>query len=107
MTPGHIRTSRRADEDIETAVDHYLREAQAGSSTAFIDDLEAVFDLVTAHPSIGSTRFAVETGIPELRSLALRRFPHIVFYIESDGIIRVARVLHARRDLPTALGIDE
>jgi toxin ParE1/3/4 len=98
-----VVTSRRADEDITSAIDYYAGEARPDAAVAFVDELEAAFGLVGEHPSIGSTRFAVETGIAELRSIALRRFPYLVFYVESGDVVRVVRVLHTHRDLPTEL----
>jgi toxin ParE1/3/4 len=35
-----------------------------------------------------------------LRARPLRRFPHIVFYVEMSGRIDVWRVLHGARDIP-------
>jgi toxin ParE1/3/4 len=54
----------------------------------------------------GSPRYSYELEIPDLRVRAVARFPYQVFYIAGDGAVDVWRVLHERRDLPTALTDD-
>lgn len=97
-----VVTTRRADEDIARAAAYYLEVGDPAVAHAFVDALEAATALIAKHPSIGSPRFAVETGIDELRALALQRFPYLVFYTEDSDAIRVHRVLHTSRDLPGA-----
>ncbi|MDR7348301.1 toxin ParE1/3/4 [Enteractinococcus fodinae] len=72
-----------------------------------IDELEQAKGLLSEHPYLGSTRFAMETNIPELRSLSLPRFPYIVFYTAQGDTIRILRVLHTARDIPARFSEDE
>ena len=72
-----------------------------------IDALEESKVLLSEHPDLGSTRFAMETRIPELRSLSLPRFPYLVFYTAQGATIRILRVLHTARDLPARFSEDE
>lgn len=71
-----------------------------------IDELEESKVLLSEHPFLGSTRFAIETSIPELRSLALPRFPYIVFYTAQAATVRIHRVLHTAPDLPARFSND-
>lgn len=104
MTRRRVTTSRRADEDIAAAIDWYRAEGNIDSALAFIDELEAALELVGEHPSIGSVRFAVETGIAELRSRSLRRFPYTLFFVvDGEEPVLVIRVLHTSRDIPREL----
>ena len=48
----------------------------------------------------GSPRYAQELDLPGLRMWGLRRFPHLVFYMNLETHIDVWRVLHGERDLP-------
>ncbi|PSL38335.1 toxin ParE1/3/4 [Labedella gwakjiensis] len=98
-----VVSTRRAYLDIDEAVDHYLDEGAHAAALDFVDAVQDTTELLAAHPSIGSTRFAIETGIAELRSIALRRFPYIIFYTDDDDAVRVQRVLHSRRDIPAEL----
>jgi len=95
-----VVTSRRADHDIESAVDHYLDEGAHAAALDFVDAIDDARSLISAHPTLGSARFAVETGIDGLRSLALRRFPFVVLCTDDTDAVRVHRVLHTSRDLP-------
>lgn len=98
-----VVTTRRADEDIEAAVAYFVAAGATVAALGFVDALADARELLGEHPSIGSPRFAIETGIPELRGLALRRFPFVVLYTDDIDAVRVHRVLHTSRDLPTEL----
>lgn len=101
MSRRRIVTTRRADEDIEAAVDHYVGEGAVDAALDFVAALEQASDLLARHPAVGSTRFADDTDIDELRALAVQKFPYVVFYTVDADAVRVHRVLHASRDLPT------
>lgn len=107
MTSRRVLTSQQADVDINTAIGHYLLQGAAEAAMNLIDELEEAKVLLSDHPYLGSTRFAVETNIPELRSLSLLRFPYIVLYTAQGDTIRIHRVLHTARDLPSRFSDDE
>lgn len=102
MTRGRVVTTRRADEDVEDAVSFYLAEGHDDAAYAFVDALENAHRLLSEHPSIGSPRVAVETGIPELRGLTLHHFPYVLLYSEDRDVVRIHRLLHTSRDIPAA-----
>lgn len=104
MTRSRVVTSRMADTDVAAAVEHYATEAGLAVASDFIDALEASLDAVAHHPEIGSPRFALETGIAELRGLALRAFPSVVLYTTDRDLATIVRVLHTSRDIPADLG---
>jgi len=94
----------RARHDIDEAIDHYSTVATAAVVLALIDALEATFRQVAEHPASGSPpRYADELALPGLRSLVVKGFPHLVFYVEREADIDVWRVLHAARDIPAWL----
>ncbi|MFC7402090.1 type II toxin-antitoxin system RelE/ParE family toxin [Citricoccus sp. GCM10030269] len=94
-------TTRRADEDIATAIEHYLGQGVTTAALAFVDSLEDTKVLIGEHPQLGSTRLASAVDLPELRAMALRRFPYLVFYTDDSDVVRVHRVLHTARDIPS------
>ncbi len=102
---GELRvvTTRRADEDVDRAVDRYRGEAGAEVADRLVSALEDTFDLMARFPFVGDSRFAADTGIPDLRSLVLGRFPYVVLYTVEGETARVHRVLHLRRDIPAEL----
>jgi len=106
MTRRKVVTTRRADEDIDGAIDHYLGQGADEAALGFIDALADARHLLAEHPHIGSARLTAETGLPELRTFALPRYPYILFTAEAAGVVRIIRVLHRSRDIPAEL-LDE
>ena len=100
MTRKPVELRARARRDVEAAIEHYLTEAGASVTLAFIDALEEAFRQVAEHPASGSPRYARELNLPGLRSRILSGFPYLIFYVERDTDIDVWRILHAARDIP-------
>lgn len=90
---------RRADRDVQEAVDYYLQNAPE-YALAFIDALEQAYRRIQRQPGTGSPRYAHELNLPGLRFWGCKRFPYLVFYFESKDQIDVWRVLHGSRDIP-------
>jgi toxin ParE1/3/4 len=93
----------RASQDAEEAIEHYLDQEAVQAALGFIDALEEAYVHIGRHPATGSPRYAHELGLPGLRCWSLKRYPHIVFYIERDDHIDLWRVLHGARDIPAWL----
>lgn len=100
MSSRPVVPRERARRDMEEAVDHYVRESGEAVAVRFIDAVEAAFRLIARHPAGGSPRYAHELNLVGLRSLTVKRYPSLVFYVEREDLIDVWRVLHARRDIP-------
>ena len=95
-----------AHRDISDALNYYQREAGAETARAFVDRLEEAFEIIAPVPSVGSSRYAWELEIPELKFWRLTQFPWLVFYIVRSDRIDVWRILHARRDIPASFQED-
>ncbi|PJR09695.1 type II toxin-antitoxin system RelE/ParE family toxin [Sinorhizobium meliloti] len=96
-----------ARSDVEAAVDCYAREAGSEVALGFIDALEDAYDLIASHPEAGSLRYAYELGLPDLRSVPLKRYPYLVFYRDQPDHVDVWRVLHAKRDIPQGMQVPD
>lgn len=103
MSTRRVVTTRQADDDIEAALEDLLREGRPDTVRAFVDELQLIRDLLAEFPAIGSSRFALETHIPGLRDVAMKRFPYVVFYTDDEDAVRVHRMLHSSRDIPATL----
>jgi toxin ParE1/3/4 len=101
-----VRLRERAATDINQAADYYLREAGTQVALRFVDAVERAVNQVSRAPQSGSPRYSYELEIPDLRVRAVARFPYQVFYIAGDGLVDVWRILHERRDIPSALADD-
>jgi toxin ParE1/3/4 len=106
VTTRRIELRQLAAADISDAADHYLGEGAEPIALRFIDAVEHAVGRIGRSPHLGSLRFSYELDIPELRAWQLDRFPYIVFYVAANDRIDVWRVLHTRRDIPTALSDD-
>ena len=93
-----------ANRDVDGALTYYLAEGLHEAASGFIDELERAFGHIGRSPTAGSPRYAHELNIPGLRFWSLRRYPHIVFYVERPDHIDVWRVLHGQRDIPGWMG---
>ena len=91
---------RRADEDIEKAIAFYLSEAGTEIATEFLDRFEEALKTISRHPAIGSPRYGHDLSIQGLRHLPMKKFPYLIFYLERDTHIELARVLHGRMNIP-------
>jgi toxin ParE1/3/4 len=89
--------------DVDDALAYYVDEAGRDVALAFIDALETAYRHLSRHAKTGSSAYAYELDIPQLRFWPLRRFPFLIFYMEHDDHIDVWRVLHAQRDIPAWL----
>ena len=92
-----------AHRDVEAAIDYCVHEAGPDIALNFIKALQSAYRAIAEHPAHGSPRYAQELALPELRSLAVKGFPYLVFYIERDDHIDVWRVLHDRRAIPSRM----
>lgn len=91
---------RRANQDVDEAVAYYLSEGSEQAALGFIDALEQAYAHIGRHPGTGSPRYAQELDLPGLRSWPLKRYPHLIFYVEREDEIDVWRVLHGQRNIP-------
>jgi toxin ParE1/3/4 len=96
-----------ASQDAESAIGYYLSEDAEQAALGFIDALEKAYAHIGRHPSSGSTRYAHELDLPGLHCWPLKRYPHLIFYIERDDHIDVWRVLHGTRDIPGRMAASE
>lgn len=100
MTSRPVIPRASANRDVDAAIDYYLNEGGERAALGFIAALEGVYAHISRHPASGSARHGHDLDLPGLRSWPLRRYPHLVFYIEQNDRIDVWRVLHAHRDIP-------
>jgi toxin ParE1/3/4 len=92
-----------AEHDVEAASDYYSLEVDEITALAFVAALSASYERITRHPKMGSPRYAQALEIAGLRHAPIKRFPHLIFYIEREDQIEIWRVLHSARDIPSSL----
>ena len=103
MTAKPVIPRAKARADIDLAVEHYADEAGPDVASNFIDALEQAYTFIEETPAAGSPRWSHELNLPGLRTIGLKGFPWLVFYLEFETHVDVWRVLHAKRDMPAWL----
>ena len=103
MKPKPVVPRERADRDVNETIDFYLSENAPEAAPGFIDALEQAYRHIGRHPETGSSRYAVELSLPGLRFWTLKKYPHLVFYLERSDHVDVWRVLHAQRNIPASM----
>lgn len=103
MTGKPLRILPRAQEDVAAALDRYRFEAGSEVATRFADAVMERLNMLAQRPQLGSRSHAPILDIDGLRSIRLRRFPYLLFYVEHDDSVDVVRLLHNRRDIAAAL----
>ena len=101
------RLHRRAVLDIEEAAAYYQAEAEKGVAESLARAVEAQLLRIAEFPALGPLGFAMELGMPQLRSSTVVSFPFIIFYMETCRNVNIVRVLHNSRDIPAAFRLGE
>ncbi|HQU17052.1 MAG TPA: type II toxin-antitoxin system RelE/ParE family toxin [Gammaproteobacteria bacterium] len=100
MTARPVVPREQALRDIDEALAYYLTEGTPQAALGFIDDLERAYAHIGRHPDTGSSRVAHELNLLGLRFRPLKRYPYLLFYVESTDHIDLWRVLHGKQDIP-------
>ena len=100
MTDKAVFLFPQAERDIRETIQHYRQEGGADLSIRWVESLELALHHVGRYPKTGSTRYAATLKLAGLRFWPVKRFPHLIFYVEREAQVDVWRVLHGQRDLP-------
>lgn len=103
MTRKPVVPRERANRDVDEAIAYYVSENAPQAALGFIDSLEQAYRHIGQHPDTGSSRYAFELNLPGLRCWPLKKYPHLIFYLERSDHIDVWRVLHGTRDIPSGM----
>lgn len=103
MTEKPVIPRAKARKDVDLAVEYYAGEASVDVAVSFVDALEEAYTFIGQMPAAGSPRWSHELNLPGLRTIRLKGFPWLIFYVEFETRVDVWRVLHAKRDMPAWL----
>lgn len=85
-----------AVEDLNSIFDYTEREFGFDQAVLYLNELEECFTFLGANSKSGRERTDIRLG---LRSFA--KDNHLVFYRIVNDTVRVIRILHGSKDLPT------
>ena len=90
----------QAARDVDEAIASYLSEGAVEAARCFIDALEQAYAHICRQTATGSSHYAHELNLPDMRAWSLTHNPHMMFYVERADHIDVWRVLHGKPDVP-------
>ena len=102
-----VRSAARTD--ILRQFRYYLTEKQLPEvAWRFLDSVERALKSIAREPRIGAPSSLAVPGLAGLRSWPVPGFEDIrVYYLETEGTVRVIRILHGKRDLRRILERDD
>ena len=86
--------TEQAEKDLEAIIDFTVQRWGAAQSHNYIDELEALAQILADNPLLGTERDELSQG--------LRSFPyesHLLFYVLQQDRIAIVRVLHMSVDV--------
>lgn len=92
-----------AEEDLESACDHYLTTAGTDVVVEFLHEFESAVAHISRFPGTGSPRYGYEPSLAGIRFWPMKKFPYLIFYIETELQIDVWRVMHGNMDIAAEL----
>ncbi|MEP6483486.1 MAG: type II toxin-antitoxin system RelE/ParE family toxin [Rudaea sp.] len=98
-----VKMRPAARRDVAAAVAWFAKEGGATIARRSIDEVHMLFDRLASHPSSGSPRYAALCALADLKTMSLKDFPYLVFYLDRDEWVDVLRVFHGARDIPELL----
>ena len=98
-----ITPRRQAIADVHDITCYYREHAGILVSENFAIEIDEAYARLSQHPNIGSLRPAYDLEIEGVRSWALNRFPHRIFYDVRDDHVELWRILPPRRDLTQSM----
>lgn len=107
MTDKELILQPAAEHDIDAALAYYRHEGGAALASRWARALDAALRHVASCPASDSPRYGELLGLQGLRFWQVRRFPYLVFYVETAQHVGVWRVLHAARDIPPNLAQED
>ena len=98
-------TRPAARQDILNQYKYYLfDQGSESASERFLVSMEDTIQQILRWPGTGAPVSPAFPGLNGLRSASIRGFPAIrIYYLVSDGALRIIRVLHGKRDLESIL----
>ena len=92
---GVYSVSRKAASDIEDIYTCTIEQHGLAAARKYLNGLHACFELLAEYPMLGRRADRIAAGVRRHEFQA-----HVVFYLQREASVRIARVLHARMDVP-------
>lgn len=98
-----ILITPKASQDLDDLFD-YIAQNNPDAALRFFEATRNTIAKLAQTPSIGSLYFVKNPRLEGLRKWSVKGFEnYFIFYITSQNLITVVRIIYARRDIPTIL----
>ena len=106
MTFGIVITPK-ASQDLDDLFD-YIAQNNPDAALRFFDAARQSIATLAQTPSIGSLYLVNNPRLVGLRKWGVRSFEkYLIFYLISEDLLTVVRIIHGSRDIPTLLEQEE
>ncbi len=96
---GVYRLSRKAASDIEDIHTYTIEQHGLAAARKYVNGLHACFELLAEYPMLGRRADRIAPGVRRHEFQA-----HVIFYVQREASVQIARVLHTRMDAPRRYG---
>ncbi len=97
-----IRPAARAD--ILRQFLYLIDQGVPHTADRFVDAVESTIEKLTKNPRVGTPRKFKNPRLQDLRQWPVRGFEVVqIYYLLTDDVVRVVRVLHGKRDIDKVL----
>lgn len=97
----------KASQDLDDLFD-YIAQNNPNAALRFFDATRQTIARLAQNPGLGSPYLTNNPRLANLRKRGVKGFEkYLIFYLSQDELLKVVRILHAARDLPTILEQEE
>ncbi|WP_369795327.1 type II toxin-antitoxin system RelE/ParE family toxin [Leucobacter sp. G161] len=89
--------------DVRRTVDWYISHGESNALERFLSSLDSMHETLQRFPSIGRRYRASNAVGATIRLFPLTRTPYVAIYAVDEGVVRILRVAHIRRDIRNLL----
>ena len=102
MTRSFLITPK-ASQDLDDLFD-YIAQNHPDAALRFFDATRQTIARLVQNPGLGSPYPSNNPRLANLRKWGVQGFEkYLIFYLRQDELVKVVRIIHAARDLPTLL----
>ncbi|MEQ1607175.1 MAG: type II toxin-antitoxin system RelE/ParE family toxin [Pyrinomonadaceae bacterium] len=93
----------QAEDDLDQICEHFLSAAGTDAVVDCLLDFDKAIALISQFPGTGSPRYGYEASLEGMRYWPMKRFPYLIFYVETEHSLDVWRVMHSSMDIQSGL----
>lgn len=98
-----ILITPKANQDLDNLFD-YIAQDNSNAALDFFDAARKTIANLAQNPGIGNFYSVSNSRLQGLRKVSVKGFEkYLIFYLASEDVLTVVRIIHGCRDIPTIL----